>query len=96
MEDKCLLCPHECGIDRKILAGRCMAGENIQIGGVKLHMFEEPCVSGENGSGAVFFSKCNLACVFCQNYEISNLGRRERSKCRRACRNFFEASKKWC
>lgn len=43
-------------------------------GGMSLHKFEEPCISGENGSGTVFFSKCNLNCVFCQNYEISNLG----------------------
>ena len=41
---------------------------------MSLHKFEEPCISGENGSGTVFFSKCNLNCVFCQNYEISNLG----------------------
>ena len=54
--------------------GRCKAGNKIEIGGVSLHKFEEPCISGENGSGTIFFSKCNLNCVFCQNYEISNLG----------------------
>lgn len=75
MEKKCNLCPHKCGIDRKINKGRCKAGDKIEIGGVSLHKFEEPCISGvENGSGTVFFSKCNLNCVFCQNYEISNLG----------------------
>lgn len=74
MEEKCTLCPHKCGINRKINVGRCKAGDKVQIGGVSLHKFEEPCISGEHGSGTVFFSKCNLNCVFCQNYEISNLG----------------------
>ena len=74
MEEKCILCPHKCGVDRKINIGRCKAGDKVQIGGVSLHKFEEPCISGEHGSGTVFFSKCNLNCVFCQNYEISNLG----------------------
>lgn len=74
MENFCNLCPHHCNIDRKQFKGRCRAGDKIEIGGVSLHKFEEPCISGENGSGTVFFSKCNLNCVFCQNYEISNLG----------------------
>ena len=74
MEQECTLCPHKCKIDRNINIGRCKAGNKIEIGGVSLHKFEEPCISGKNGSGTVFFSKCNLNCVFCQNYEISNLG----------------------
>ena len=74
MEQECTLCPHKCKIDRNINIGRCKAGNKIEIGGVSLHKFEEPCISGQNGSGTVFFSKCNLNCVFCQNYEISNLG----------------------
>ena len=74
MEQECTLCPHKCKIDRNINIGRCKAGSKIEIGGVSLHKFEEPCISGKNGSGTVFFSKCNLNCVFCQNYEISNLG----------------------
>ncbi len=74
MEEKCILCPHKCGVDRKTNIGRCKAGDKMQIGGVSLHKFEEPCISGKHGSGTVFFSKCNLNCVFCQNYEISNLG----------------------
>lgn len=73
--EKCTICPHKCKVDRKINKGRCKAGEKVEIGGVSLHKFEEPCISGENGSGTVFFSKCNLNCVFCQNYEISNLGK---------------------
>lgn len=74
MENLCMLCPHKCGIDRSINFGRCKAGDKIEIGGFSLHYFEEPCISGKKGSGTVFFSKCNLSCVFCQNYEISNLG----------------------
>ena len=75
MNKKCTLCPHKCGINRITENGRCKAGSKIEIGGVSIHKFEEPCISGEeNGSGTVFFSKCNLNCVFCQNYEISNLG----------------------
>lgn len=74
MENICILCPHKCRVDRINKIGRCKAGNNIEIGGTSLHYFEEPCISGENGSGTVFFSKCNLSCVFCQNYEISNLG----------------------
>ena len=57
--------------------------KKIEIGGFSLHKFEEPCISGENGSGTVFFSKCNMNCVFCQNYEISNLGNRAKNRNRR-------------
>ncbi len=74
MINKCEICPHKCQVDRENIFGRCKAGNKVEIGGVSLHKFEEPCISGENGSGTVFFSKCNLNCVFCQNYEISNLG----------------------
>ena len=74
MDNICTICPHKCGINRETNIGRCRAGNKIEIGGYSLHKFEEPCISGKNGSGTVFFSKCNLNCVFCQNYEISNLG----------------------
>jgi len=74
MINKCEICPHKCQVDRENTFGRCKAGNKAEIGGVSIHKFEEPCISGENGSGTVFFSKCNLNCVFCQNYEISNLG----------------------
>lgn len=74
MENLCTLCPHRCRIDRSKKIGRCKAGNEIEIGGFSLHYFEEPCISGKKGSGTVFFSKCNMSCVFCQNYEISNLG----------------------
>lgn len=69
--EKCEMCPHKCKINRKITVGRCKAGENVKISLYSLHNFEEPCISGKNGSGTIFFSRCNLNCVFCQNYEIS-------------------------
>ena len=73
--EKCNICPHKCGVNRldgKV--GRCKAGDKVKIALVSLHNFEEPCISGENGSGTVFFSNCNLNCIFCQNYEISQHG----------------------
>lgn len=67
----CSLCPRKCGIDREISYGYCGAGSKAKIARAELHMWEEPCISGKNGSGTVFFSGCNLKCVYCQNYEIS-------------------------
>ena len=74
--ENCNICPHKCGINRiagKI--GRCKATDKVKIALASIHNFEEPCISGQNGSGTVFFSHCNLNCVFCQNYEISQLGK---------------------
>lgn len=69
---ECRLCPRECKADRKGgRVGYCGAGEEIKIARAALHHWEEPPISGSNGSGAVFFSHCNLGCVFCQNYKIS-------------------------
>lgn len=74
--ENCRLCPHKCNINRnEAKVGRCKASNNIKIALYSTHDFEEPCISGENGSGTVFFSNCNLNCVFCQNYEISQLGK---------------------
>ena len=68
----CTLCPHECKVNRlENNNGRCRAGKNVKIGLTQVHKFEEPCISGEFGSGTVFFTGCNLSCVFCQNYKIS-------------------------
>lgn len=67
----CTLCPRKCGIDRSASRGYCRMGENIIAARAMLHYWEEPCISGERGSGAVFFSGCVLGCVYCQNYEIS-------------------------
>ena len=59
----------------KAKIGRCKATDKIKIALYSTHDFEEPCISGKNGSGTVFFSNCNLNCVYCQNYEISQLGK---------------------
>ena len=73
---ECKLCPHMCKINRlEGKVGRCKATDKIKISLVSLHQFEEPCISGTNGSGTIFFSNCNLSCKFCQNYEISQLGK---------------------
>ena len=73
--DRCNICPHNCNISRNAgKIGRCRATDKIKIALYSTHNFEEPCISGEKGSGTVFFSNCNLNCVFCQNYPISQLG----------------------
>lgn len=82
--DKCTICPHKCGINRNEgQIGRCKASEKIKIALYSTHNFEEPCISGENGSGTVFFSNCNLNCIYCQNYEISQKRQRKRNINRR-------------
>ena len=74
--NRCNICPHNCNINRNAgKIGRCRATDKIKIALYSTHNFEEPCISGEKGSGTVFFSNCNLNCVFCQNYEISQLGK---------------------
>ena len=70
----CKICPHNCQINRITELGICNAPANFKIAHIQLHKWEEPCISGFNGSGTIFFSHCNLKCVFCQNYEISQLG----------------------
>ena len=69
------ICPHKCKIDRtKNQVGRCKSKDTVKVALASIHNFEEPCISGRNGSGTVFFSNCNLSCEFCQNYEISQQG----------------------
>lgn len=67
----CSICPRKCKIDREINTGFCQSPSVFRVARAALHYWEEPCISGENGSGTVFFSGCNLRCVYCQNYEIS-------------------------
>lgn len=67
----CNLCPRMCRVDRSIKTGFCGAGDKIKIARASLHYWEEPCISGKNGSGTIFFSGCQLKCCFCQNYQIS-------------------------
>lgn len=73
----CTLCPRECGANRQTAAGFCGAKSEIRLARAALHFWEEPCISGKNGSGTVFFSGCPLKCCFCQNHKISarNFGR---------------------
>lgn len=71
MLNNCTLCPRNCGVDRTKTTGFCGATDKIKIARAALHFWEEPCISGSRGSGTVFFSGCNLACRFCQNYSIS-------------------------
>ncbi len=67
----CNLCPRRCGIDRTVAFGRCKSGAEMKIARAALHFWEEPPISGARGSGTVFFSGCNLGCVYCQNRQIS-------------------------
>lgn len=69
---KCAVCPRKCFADRKNETGVCGVNEDFRIARAMPHFWEEPCISGKNGSGTVFFSGCNLGCVFCQNYEVSH------------------------
>lgn len=71
--ENCLLCPRKCGINRRTgQTGVCGVSSEIKVARAALHYWEEPCISGEKGSGSVFFSGCSLHCVFCQNREISD------------------------
>lgn len=67
----CKLCPRQCNIDRSSGKGFCGMGDRLTAARASLHHWEEPCISGSNGSGAVFFSGCVMRCVYCQNYDIS-------------------------
>lgn len=69
---KCTLCPRECAVDRSASVGRCGESDKIRISLAALHYFEEPCISGKCGTGAVFFVGCGLGCIYCQNHAISS------------------------
>lgn len=72
--EKCNICPRNCNVDRSVSVGFCSMSDNVKIARAALHMWEEPCISGEQGSGTVFFSSCNMKCVYCQNKDISTGG----------------------
>jgi putative pyruvate formate lyase activating enzyme len=75
---KCYDCPRKCGVDRAVSQGFCGEREKIRVSKIiENFMWEEPCISGEKGALAIFFSGCNLRCKFCQNYEISHIGKGE-------------------
>lgn len=86
----CNLCPRRCGVNRTHRAGFCGAGEKLRIALVSLHQWEEPCLVGERGAGTVFFSYCNLRCVYCQNHEISHGGKGQEVSVERLAEIFLE------
>ena len=92
---KCEICPHECKINRNNgQIGRCKSSDKVKIALYSIHNFEEPCISGKKGSGTVFFSNCNLNCVFCQNYEISQQGKGKEISIERLAEIFLEQQAK--
>lgn len=91
----CTLCPRECGAERKNgQKGYCLSDERIFVARADLHMWEEPCISGKQGSGTVFFSGCNLGCVYCQNYEIAKGQKGKQVSVRRLSEIFMELQEK--
>lgn len=91
----CTLCPRSCKADR--LSGRsgfCGADDKLYLARAALHFWEEPCISGEQGSGTVFFSGCNLRCVFCQNCDISRMDARKAVSVERLSEIFLELQQK--
>lgn len=92
--EKCELCPRKCGINRNYNVGFCKANNTIKVARAALHYYEEPCISGESGSGAVFFSYCNLKCVYCQNYQISTKNNGKEITVQRLSQIFLELQNK--
>ena len=78
MLDKCMICPRNCKVNRlNGQKGYCKSSDKMKIALASVHKFEEPCISGTEGSGTIFFSNCNLKCIYCQNHDISqeNVGK---------------------
>lgn len=93
--EKCEICPHRCKVNRlNNQIGRCKSKDTVKVALASIHNFEEPCISGEKGSGTVFFSNCNLNCVFCQNYEISQQGIGKEITIERLAEIFLEQQEK--
>ena len=91
----CNICPHKCGVNRlNGIKGRCKCDNKIKIALASVHNYEEPCISGKNGSGTVFFSNCNLNCIYCQNYEISQLGKGKEITIEHLAQIFIEQQEK--
>ncbi len=88
--NSCTLCPRNCGVDRTTNTGVCGTTDKIKIARASLHCWEEPCISGAMGSGTVFFSGCNLSCVYCQNKKISHENFGITVDKERLCEIFFE------
>ena len=91
---KCNLCPRKCLIDRTKTIGYCKATNRVKVARSALHYFEEPSISGTNGSGTIFFSNCNLGCCYCQNKEISTDGFGKEVSIERLSKMMLELEKK--
>lgn len=91
---KCRLCPRECSADRTAGKGYCHMSDKLCVARVMLHRWEEPCLTGEYGAGAVFFSGCSLKCVYCQNYEISESDKGKKIDAKRLSEIFLELQEK--
>lgn len=90
----CCLCPRRCRVDRNKAVGYCRVSSILKASRASLHMWEEPCISGKGGSGTVFFSGCNMGCVFCQNKRISRGEIGKELSCERLSEIFFELEEK--
>lgn len=94
MSRKCNLCPRECNVDRELQTGFCGVSDKIKVAKAMLHFGEEPPISGGKGSGAVFFSGCNMRCAFCQNFKISHDGYGREISVKRLSDIFLELQEK--
>lgn len=90
----CNICPRKCNTDRSKNLGYCQMTDSVTVARAALHMWEEPCISGTRGSGAVFFCGCNLKCVYCQNYEISRGNTGKKISVKRLSEIFIELQEK--
>ncbi len=90
MKNRCDICPRHCGVDRTQYKGICGAPDTFLLARAALHHWEEPCISGTQGSGTVFFCGCNMGCAFCQNHEISQRGKGRPVTAERLCEIFQE------
>lgn len=90
----CQLCPRKCSVDRHSTLGFCGVGDKIRVARASLHLWEEPCISGKKGAGTIFFSGCNLGCVYCQNSKISRGGFGKEITPQRLREIFFELIEK--
>ena len=92
--EECSLCPRSCKVNRNVQIGYCGCSDRVKVARAALHLWEEPCISGSRGSGAVFFSGCTIRCCFCQNYTISSQGFGKEITIRRLADIFLELQEK--
>ncbi len=94
MYKNCTLCPRSCGVDRSVKKGYCKVTYKLLVTRAALHMWEEPCISGNNGSGTIFFGGCNLGCMYCQNEKIRDGKTGKEISYKRLSEIFFELKAK--